>query len=293
MQPSRRAFLFGRRVPRTPWETFRQRLERAAQGPVHELEAGPAGRARLVPARIEDVRHARALCVEYGVALLLDGGADAAGLAGRPVLHVDPCGLDSLVPGPRPGQWLAGPGCTMQTLADAGLEQFRDTPAGTTLAAWLAGPQAWLPGATAASGLLEIDVLLSDGTAETLGPFGQADLRPLRSATVQRLVPALFQVSTSPDAAACRQHFAWPCRFRLDALLPEPPADVNLAQLLLGQGGALAWVERALLESRAQAPAAPGAEPRPAAMPAELASAARRLATRVKDAFDPLDLYAP
>ncbi|MBO1113354.1 hypothetical protein [Bordetella petrii] len=289
MQPSRRAFLFGRRLPRTPWDTFRQRLERAAQGQVHELEAGPPGRARLVPARAEDVRHARALCVEYGVALLLDGMDQTNDeLAGRPVLQVDPSGLAGLEPGPQPRQWLAGPGCPVGALAEVGLEQFRDAPAAITLAAWLAGPHAWPPGATAASGVLGADVLLCDGTAETLGPFGQGDLRPLRSATVQRLVPALFQVSASADAAACRAHADWPCRYRLDALLPAAPADVNLAQLLLGHGGTLAWVEQVLIGPGAPPPAAPAAPP-----PAELAGPARRIEVRVKDAFDPLDLYAP
>ncbi|MBV7484116.1 hypothetical protein KW845_14210 [Bordetella sp. BOR01] len=243
----------------------------------------------MVPARAEDVRHARALCVEYGVALLLDGTGDTDAWAGRAVLQVDPSLLAGRVPGPQAGQWHAGPGCRLGDLADAGLAQFNDAPADTTLAVWLAEAHAWRPGATSDSGIVAVDVLLSDGTAETLGAFGHSDLRPLRSATVQRLVPALFQVSASADATACRQQAGWPCRFRLDALLPEPPADVNLAQLLLGHGGALAWVEGVLL--------APGRAPAgvPAAkdVPAELAGPARRLEVRMKDAFDSLDLYAP
>jgi len=289
MQPSRRAFLFGRRVPRTPWDAFRQRLERAAPGRLLASDASP-GLARLTPARVEDVRHARALCSEYGVMMVLDGvrdtGGDAHADAGRPVLRVDPSGLAGLAPGPRAGQWRAQPGCRLGELAQAGLAQFRDAPADTTLAVWLAQAHAWASGATADSGVIGVDLLLSDGTAETLGPFGQSDLRPLRSATVQRLVPALFQLSSSPDAAACRAHPGWPCRYRLDALLPAPPAEVNLAQLLLGHGGALAWVEEVLLAAGAPAPAAPGEPP-----PADLAGPARRLEVRIKDAFDPLDLY--
>ena len=289
MQPSRRAFLFGKRLPRTPWENFRQRLERAAQGQLHELDAGPPGRARLVPARAEDVRHARALCVEYGVALLLDGTGNTDALAGRAVLQVDPSLLVKRIPGPQAGQFHVEPGCRLGDLAAEGLAQFSDAPADATLAAWLAGAHAWRPGATSESGVVAMDVLLSDGTAETLGAFGHNDLRPLRSATVQRLVPALFQVSASADAAACRQQADWPCRFRLDALLPEPPAGVNLAQLLLGHGGALAWVEGVLL-----APGrAPAGMPAAASVPAELAGPVRRLEVRMKDAFDALDLYAP
>jgi len=287
MQPSRRAFLFGRRVPRTPWDAFRQRLERVAQGRLLASDAAP-GQARLTPARTEDVRHARALCAEYGVAMVLDGVSGADADAGRPVLRLDPSDLAALTPGPQAGQWRAQPGCRLGDLADAGLAQFRDAPAEATLAAWLAQAHAWAPGATAGSGVIGADVLLSDGTAEALGPFGQSDLRPLRSATVQRLVPALFQLSGSPDAAACRAHAAWPCRYRLDALLPAAPAEVNLAQLLLGHGGALAWVEEVLLVSGTPAPAAPAEPP-----PADLAGPARRLEVRIKDAFDPLDLYVP
>lgn len=293
MQPSRRAFLFGRRLPATPWDTFRQRLARAAQGPLQELHPGPAGRARLAPARPEDVRHARALCAEYGVALLLEGCGDPAGLEGRPVLQVDPAGLAELAPGPGPGLWQAGPGCRLLDLANAGLDQFSAAPPDATLAAWLAGPQPWLSGATAASGVLGVDMLLSDGTAETLGPFGPGDQRPLRSAAIQRLVPALFQLSATPDAAACRQETAWACRFRLDALLPDPPSEVNLAHLLLGQGGALAWIERVVLAPRAGAPAGSVTPVTPVAPPPELAGPARRLEVRIKDLFDPLDLYAP
>src|SRR5690606_2351542 len=289
MQSSRRAFLFGRRLPRTPWDMFRQRLARAAHGPLEELDAAPPGRARLRPARPEDVRHARALCVEYGVALVL-AGTDASGApAGRAVLEVDPSALTELAPGPRAGQWRAQPGCRAADLAAAGLPQFAQAPPAQTLAGWLAGAGAWPPGGTAASGLVRIDLLLSDGTAETLGPFGQDDVQPLRSAAVQRLVPALFQLAGSADAAACRAHAAWPCRYRLDALAPEPPAGVNLAQLLLGHGGTLAWVEGALL-APGQAAGAVAAAPAP---PPGVAAAAHRLAMRVQDAFDPQGLYAP
>src|SRR5690606_35939270 len=199
MQSSRRAFLFGRRLPRTPWDMFRQRLARAAHGPLEELDAAPPGRARLRPARPEDVRHARALCVEYGVALVL-AGTDASGApAGRAVLEVDPSALTELAPGPRAGQWRAQPGCRAADLAAAG---------------------AGRPGATAVRGRVGSDLRLSAGTAGPLGPFGQDDVQPLRSAAVQRLVPALFQLAGSADAAACRAHAAWPCRYRLDALAP-------------------------------------------------------------------------
>ncbi|MCD0505284.1 thiamine phosphate synthase, partial [Bordetella petrii] len=141
MQPSRRAFLLGRRPPSTPWDAFRRRLERTAQGRVDELEPGPNGRAWLQPTRREDVRHARALCQEYGVALLLHGVDGVHVPAMRPVLYVDPSLLIGLVPGEQPGQWHAQAGCRLGELADAGLPQFAGAPEHATLAAWLAGSQ--------------------------------------------------------------------------------------------------------------------------------------------------------
>ena len=69
-------------------------------------------------------------------------------------------------------------------------------------------------------------------------------------------MPALFQLSTGPDAAACRGG-AWAGRYRLDALRPQAPATVNLAHLLLGHGGTLAWVQEVL---RHAVPAAEGRE---------------------------------
>ena len=70
-------------------------------------------------------------------------------------------------------------------------------------------------------------------------------------------MPALFQLSTGPDAAACAVGGAWAGRYRLDALRPQAPATVNLAHLLLGHGGTLAWVQEVLLTA---VPAAEGRE---------------------------------
>ncbi|WP_033466287.1 hypothetical protein [Bordetella bronchiseptica] len=271
MQPSRRAFLLGRRPRQSSWAAFCERLSLAVAAPLRDLD--PAGGAALLRARSDaEVRRARALCQEYGVSLGLPGARPA----GRPVLQIDPRGLRALAP--EGGAWRAGPGCLAGELAAAGLGQFAEVAPTCTLADWLADSRGWPTGETGASGVLEASVLLADGTAEVLGPFGAADVRPLRSATVQRLVPALFQLAGGQDAAACQAQPAWPARYRLDALQPREPAGVNLAHLLLGHDGALAWVESVLL--------APAAAPPPAASGSAPAEAAR-LDARVRALFDP------
>ena len=313
MQPSRRAFLFGRQTPRTPWDAFLQRLERVVQGRVQRFDGEGRDHARLLPIHREDVRQARAMCAEFGITLRLDRSVELPGGA-APVLDIDPSSLNTLTRVEQTDQWLAEPGCRVGDLVAAGLPQFRDAPSEWSLAAWLATTHGWAIGETAASGVESVEILLSDGTAETLGAFGAADQRPLRSVTVQRLVPALFQLSQSPDATICRQAQNWPCPYRLDALLPKAPAEVNLAQLLLGHGAELAWVESVTLipgastqpayeSSTSDVPHVPGAQassfddnrPAPEARVAssadQVASAARRLQIRMKQAFDPLDLY--
>jgi len=283
MQPSRRAFLLGRRPAQSPWAAFLQRLGLLCQGSVRDLgEAGEGGpRAILVPTRDADVAHARALCVEHRVVLALDGAEGPFEAVHGSVLRVDPSAMAALarLSGEAP-RWRAQPGVPVAALAQAGLRQFAGLPGAMTLAEWLAAPARWAAGRCADSGVLAVDAMLADGVEETLGPFGEADVQPLRSVTVQRLVPALFQLASGGDAFATRDGERWLGRYRLDALKPEAPATVNLAHLLLGHGGTLAWVQGVVL---ADVPPAP--QQAPAAEPPGLATT--RLDARVKALFDP------
>ncbi|MCD0499527.1 FAD-binding protein [Achromobacter sp. MY14] len=304
MQPSRRAFLLGRRPAQTPWAAFMQRLKLLCQGQVNDLgENGPGGaQAILTPTRDADVAHARTLCAEYGVVMALEGATGPYAPSGSPRLRIDPsrlAGLARLVdqPGDIP-RWRAQPGVPMAALVQAGLRQFAGLPDAMTLAEWLAAPAPWRAGRCAASGLLTVDVMLADGVEETLGPFGEADVQPLRSATVQSLVPALFKLASGGDAFATRDGDHWLGRYRLDALKPDAPATVNLAHLLLGHGGTLAWVQGVTLTD---APAAmepsldsdldsgqePAAPYLPSPEPQTPGLATFRLDDRVKTLFDP------
>lgn len=253
MQPSRRSFLFGRAAPLTPWKAFCQRLARSCAGRVENAgESNGEGLCRLQAAHADDLRHALALCREYGVVLALAGASGTGPAEGRSVLWVDASQLRGLAPlaGPVP-RWRAEPGVTLGELARAGLPQFADAPPSVTLGEWFADPHyaVWPTGRADLSGIHSADVLLADGEAETLGPFGADDVQPLRTATLQRLVPALFMTAERPDAKWCRTRPAWPARYRLDALAPRAPATVNLAQLLHGHGGTLVWVDSVVLQA--------------------------------------------
>ncbi len=262
MQPSRRAFLTGRRPPRSPWDTFCERIAAAAVG---ELKQGD--RPRLVLGHPQDAWRARELADAHGVTLALwEGPADAAGQA--PCLWLDPGALTAWR---AEGEAIvAEPGCPVGLLAAQGCAQFAQADPAQTVAAWLAGATGYL--APADSGLLAATVMLSDGAVEPLGAFGAADTQPLRSATVQSLVPALFQLAGSADAQVCAGPWGWTARFRLDAM--REPA--NLAQVLLGHGGALGWVQ----ESR-------WTRGRPAVALRPFSREGWRLDRRVKALFDP------
>jgi hypothetical protein len=316
MQPSRRAFLMGRRPPRTPWAIFCDRLQRVCAGEFKDggADADGTGRARFKPSHAQDVRAARELCVEHSVVPVLLGPGAAAPVAYRSALYIDPANLDRLEPLPvaadagaaaAPARWRAEPGVTMSQLVQAGLPQFAGAPPAMSLASWLAGAvaPAWPTGRPDLSGIVSLDLLLPDGAVETFGPFGADAVQPLQTATAQRLVPALFQMTSSPAAQESRTHARWPARYRLDALLPVAPASVNLGALLHGHGGTLGWVEAAVLApvDPADPPAAaattattatvaddaaPTAEPAATPIPAALS-----LDRRIKSLFDPLDRF--
>jgi hypothetical protein len=302
MQPSRRAFLLGRRPPRTPWQTFCDRLRRLCGGELARIpEDGSASegappQARWTPLNDVDVRQARILCAEHAVVLALAGSRIRA--EDRPVLWVDPVRLDRLAPepgGPR-AAWRAGPGVRLGELVRAGLYQFAGDDPGRTLAAWFADRRAaaWPSGRGDLSGVQAADVLLADGAAGALGPFGAADGEPLRGAALQRLVPALFSLASQPEAQWCRGQSGWPAHYRLDALLPADPARLNLAQLLHGHGGTLAWVESLVLEAQEEGHAArtgPACAAEPSTGADSMPAQARAVDARVKFNFDPAGVF--
>jgi hypothetical protein len=251
--PSRRAFLTGRRTQGSPWETFLDRLHRVAQGRVYDFST-PVGSARLIPQHMQDVYHARALCLEFGVCLALDGIPHASRLEDQPVLWVEPGHEmerhERLGPGdPR---WFVQPGCMIGELEQAGLAQFRDEPPHLTVAAWLADRSScdWDCRNTAASGLVHALVLLADGTQANLGAFGADNRKPLDNLRVQRMVSRLFELSGGEAAAGLRQGAWWNGRYRLDALQADGAQPLNLAHLLLGHGGELGWVEWLVFDER-------------------------------------------
>jgi hypothetical protein len=308
MQPSRRAFLMGRPAPRTPWQHFCERLRARCGGALAPVApavvssraaapdagdpapgAAAAPQARWTPAGAADVRQARALCVEYGVLLALHGASGTqAATAGRPILWVDPSALDRVVAEPGPvSRWRAEAGVTAGQLAALGLTQFARVAPDMTLAAWYAdrGAAGWPCGRGDLSGIHAADILLADGVVDTLGPFGAQDGAPLRSASLQALVPALFRLSSGPQAQWCREQETWPAHYRLDALSPRAPATVNLAQVLHGHGGTLAWMEALVLH--VPPPGAAQAAGSPPLRPAQ----ARAVDMRVKTLFDPGDLF--
>ena len=255
--PSRRAFLAGRRVERSPWESFLARLRRSAQGQVYEF-ATPTGSARLVPGHMKDVYQARALCHEYGVTLALDGIPSSAPRE-EPVLWVEPgsamCRHERL--GADDPRWFVQPGCLVGELESAGLPQFRDQPPHLTVAAWLADRRGcdWDRGRTADSGLVHALVLLADGTQANLGAFGVDNRKPLDNLRVQGMIPCPFELASAPGTDGARDDALWNGRYRLDALRPLDGRTINLAHLLLGHGGELGWVEWLVFDERAGHPA--------------------------------------
>ncbi|HUH39370.1 MAG TPA: hypothetical protein VL024_00725 [Castellaniella sp.] len=302
VSPARRAFLTGRRTAQTPWEAFLSGLRRKIEGKVFDFSTQP-GSARLVPARMTDVYHARSLCAEHGITLALDGVSQSARLDESPVLWVEPgpdmARFDRM--GTGDSRWFVQPGCLIGDLEQAGLAQFRDLPPHLTVAAWLADREYcdWDQGRTADSGLLHAMIMLDDGTQANLGAFGAQNQKPLDSLRVQQMIPRLFELlnppgDTGPAAPASADGRPvpapwWPGRYRLDALQPDAEGGINLAHLLLGHGGDLGWVEWVVLDERAPAWQTRPYEQRYFRRSADLATQHRDRA--IKALFDPSGLF--
>jgi len=104
--------------------------------------------------------------------------------------------------------------------------------------------------------VLGIDAILPDGTREYFGPFGTASARPLASGRTGELVAKLFALAAREREEIAR---AWPGVLRrvggynLDVFHPQSArpytadGSVNLAHLLVGSEGTLAWFRRLVL----------------------------------------------
>ena len=276
---SRRAFLMGRRKAATPFEQFCARLERTCLGSVRTeasiATSAQAPQAWLKPIRYEDIAHARALCQEYRVALMLEGGERPTGRTQATLwVSPQPAGATVSLVDSQAGVWRADAGCTMAQLNETGVFAGMGLAPDLTLAQWFAWPEtvrravpgaaigdeAQWPGQPLEAGkrvggcergvmpeavrLVErAEVLLADGTFEVLGPFGASAQAPLRSLTMQRLVPRLFELAASDSAQRCALAIPWPACYRLDALIATATHEPNLAQLLFGHQGRLGWVQ--------------------------------------------------
>lgn len=301
-QPSRRAFLMGRRTPATPWGQFCARLSRSCSGPVRWDQESQIRQAWLEPEREMDVLHAHVLCREFGVSLLL-WDAEARPKPDQAVLWVDSranWAQVSLI-NPERQIWRVDAGVRLSTLRAQGVGIFAEMTdalmSSWTLAQWFASAQTSpeLAGDLAKTGIVQAQLLLADGTIEQFGPFGASASKPLKSLAVQKMIPTLFELAQSEDAAYCAQIGAWPCRYRLDAMMSQFGDSPNLAWLFKGHGGSLAWLQTLWLQPPVLSqidpmlsPRAPGEQ---GASVEEIFQKARRLERSFKQTLDPTGVF--
>lgn len=202
--------------------------------------------AWLEPAREGDLTHAFALCREFGVQYLL-AGLEVCADQGRGVLWVSPQAPWAAVEAVDAQQtiWRADAGILLRTLQEVGIASVAHADSAQTVAQWVAGRSCsqWPTGQCDLSDIVQMQVLLADGTTEVFGPFGASAQAPLKSLATQRIIPKLFELAHSGLAEETAAGGSWPLRFRLDALRPAAPLEPNLAWLFLGHGGSLGWVQ--------------------------------------------------
>lgn len=290
---SRRAFLSGRTIPQSPWAAFCHRLRRDIQGLFLELDSTPGlEQGRLHPGSSADVELARQLAAEYSVQLALGGVPMANPYHTGAVLYLAPDHRMSRCERLEPNStlWFVQPGCLIGELEAQGFSGLHEVNPGLTVAAWLADRRyhMWPQGFTQLSGVEHAAILLADGTRANLGPFGANNKNPLNSLRLQQMIPALFQLQAS--SVPHPEHY-WTARYRLDALQPDAAYGINLAHLLLGHGGDLAWVDWLVLDQQMQALAVPDDWQWP--MPQDMNVAATQDQDEaVRQWFDPVGLFS-
>jgi hypothetical protein len=286
MQPSRRAFLMAGRPRTDPWGRFFQRLARTVKGRTEDrsVSAVSPGLAWVRPASFTDIHHALALCAEFDVVFSLECVHSACAM---PCLLIDPSALHSVTPLPDQSLEVEA-GVLVGEVRSRSRQQSAcpGAPDDWTVARWMAAPSPFPPAALQGSGLVSVEVLLADRTMETFGPFGATSQRAALSLKASRLVSDLFTWVSQPHVAGWRNLPRWPSRYRIDALMADPP---NLAHILLGSGARLAWPDRIRLQAVPE-PVVPEVEE--VAVSAELVQVARTLDERIKHRFDPAGRFA-
>ncbi len=293
MQVSRRGFLIGRRAP-DALEQCLARLRAVAPGAVRVRGVGLQSEVYVRPQAWDGVPQLCALAREqsFPLRLAVTGLGDRAVDAAPACVVLDVGALTACVPVPDlPGAWLAEPGCLAGDLARRGLTQFDAVPPEWTLARWAAEPATpWRAGACADSGVRAVDVLFDDGTIETLGAFGSTNTRPLRSARVQQLVPALFELAQKTVQPGVGEGDRYD-GFRLDALQPDAGGGINLSHLMLGHAGYLAFPLRWLLVAGLPIARVRGSCNTPSDAMTAGRDAFLRCDVAVRHAFDPLQRF--
>ena len=225
---------------------FCARLARTCQGRVRWDDSQETMQAWLEPAREGDLTHAFALCREFGVQFLL-ADSEVRPFVGRGALWVSSRAPWATVVAVDAEQttWRADAGSLLSALQGVGIQAVSQADPQQTVAQWVASRRGggWPAGQCHLSGVLQIQVLLADGTTEVFGPFGASAQAPLRSLATQQIIPKLFELAHSVTLESSVSPEAWPLRYRLDALRPATPLEPNLAWLFTGHGGALGWVQ--------------------------------------------------
>ncbi len=236
--------------------------------------------------------HAHALCREYGVKIALAGVAEGGEIDAAPVLMVEAgASWASLAQAGASGTlWRADAGCSIARVQALGVAGVQGADPALNVAQWLASAACarWHTGQVIQSGIERVQIMLGDGTIEVLGPFGADAVTPLRSLTVQKMVPRLFELAGSAEAILCAQTVHWPARFRLDALMPSG-GEVNLAWLMAGHGGSLAWVQAVWF--RTTPPRSLDNQPCGQAEDPRIVAQAQELDRQLKACFDPLGVF--
>lgn len=242
-------FRVGQGAPLTAWEDFCYRLQKTLNIPLNIVSDGDFCAAEMCIDHLAHIQLIHRCCKGYNVGVALHGFASAETVMARHMLFVAfSDGLNGIEPVGEHA-CIVQPSVLVGDLLEKGYRQFARVPPETKVVEWFADPayHDCRPLHDVFSGVESISATFSDGSQAVIGQLYDPNQYVQADGFLGHCVVELFELLADADVEKQLQSDYWCCDYRIDAL-SKRAVGMNLARVLLGHQGRLAWVQQLLIQ---------------------------------------------